>query len=660
MNIKLYIGSEQADFNERFNIVFSPGDIRDLGYGNNNKSYPLAIPLTKTNKRLLKYITQVDVKTEQAATGRLYLGEILVISGTVKVLGYNDYAAKVIIDSDDWMDPLKNSKLSALDLSAEDHALTSSTVEASWSASFPYYRYPMINYGGLMSLEQGPTAKWQPNDFVPMISIAKLITSILAGHTISSNWLASTFVKDLFILGKETASEEDFISNKKLKVIVNDVNDNYATGSSSTNLQVAIAKTVQFGGITTDEGADFTSETTYTVPVSGTYRFTAGLRMTNTAYGNPFFNIQDEDVTIEIRRNGSAIASAGNTNYLGVELLDGILYTADTGLIHLAAGDLITAYMDTRVYGNATSGTQTVTTYANLITNLENFWSIANRYTGIGATIQLEQYLPDMNKIDFLTAIRDIFNLRFWYDKQKRTIYIEPWDQFISATTVDLTSKIHFEDNPGEMISPSYGKEIVLNWEGDDRDVAYQEYMKVNAYGPGRKSIALNSIYAKKESDYKTAKFSTIMTGYSPVIQQPGMVQIYAEIPIYPYVFYNRLIGFNTKLVHWDGLTSGFTWNYNGTNKTTYPKISAVDFQYIYENYWMKLLHYIDQGKIYPFRMKVDPVFLNQFFTVIATATSEGFRPTYQVTIKGIKNNFILQKITSDGELAEIELILKQ
>jgi len=29
MNIKLFIGAEQADFNEDFNVLFSIGDIRD-------------------------------------------------------------------------------------------------------------------------------------------------------------------------------------------------------------------------------------------------------------------------------------------------------------------------------------------------------------------------------------------------------------------------------------------------------------------------------------------------------------------------------------------------------------------------------------------------------------------------------------------------------
>jgi hypothetical protein len=123
---------------------------------------------------------------------------------------------------------------------------------------------------------------------------------------------------------------------------------------------------------------------------------------------------------------------------------------------------------------------------------------------------------------------------------------------------------------------------------------------------------------------------------------------------------YDRKVGFNTRIVEWVGLTAGFTWYYETETKNTYPKIQALDFATIYTSNWMKLLHYIDKGKLLTIRMRADSIFLNQFVTVISTAANEGFRPIYLVTINEVDHYFFLQKIITDGELVEMELILKQ
>jgi len=155
MSIKLFIGTEQTDFDEKFNVVYSIADIRNQQLGNNNKTYPLTLPLTKTNKRLVKFIQQIDVKSEVSAVGRLYLNEILIISGTVTITNLDDYKVSLTITSDDWIEVLKDRRLTALDLSASDHALTHASVEDSWTASYPVYRYPMIDFGPLASGETG-------------------------------------------------------------------------------------------------------------------------------------------------------------------------------------------------------------------------------------------------------------------------------------------------------------------------------------------------------------------------------------------------------------------------------------------------------------------------------------------------------------------------
>ena len=670
-NIKLYIGNELADFNEVFNVVFSIGDIRDIGFGSNNKTYTLNLPLTKTNRKLLSFISQPDVKTELSSTGRLYLGDLLIISGKIVITDYSDYSAKIIITSDDWMDVRNNVKLSALDLSAYDHLLTHAVVEDSWASAYPFYRYPMINFGALASAETGSSAKWNPNDFIPMFSISQIITKILSPYTISSAWLASNFIKDLFIIAKETIATDDFINNKDLDVSVEALTDNNGT---------VVLPPLASGSATCDKVLLFLIETldqanawindTYTIPVTGTYRFTATLIFRNTAFGNGFLTITDELLVLRILQTRGAVVTTLYTftsaAYTGTELIDSITYTLETKYCHFIAGDTVT--VDVLVYCQATnstgSGDETVHVGTKTTSRLINVWNNVCKYPGLNKNISAEEMLPDMTQLEFLAAVRDIFNLRFWLDKNKQVVYIEPGDSFLSSFVVDLTNYVDFESISTELISQNYYKYITFKFKDDSSDKAYEEFLKT-ATSPGKKEITLNSIFTKPGSEIRESYFSSVITGYNHtiVLYTVNTPRIWAEIIDVPPTVFNRLANFNARIVEWKGLTAGFTWYYETETKTTYPKIQGLDYNDatnpIYANYLMKTFHYIDKGKLFTIRMKIKPGFLTEFLTVIKTATEEAFRPTYKITISGDDHYFFLQKVTSDGYIAELKLVLK-
>lgn len=666
-NIKLYIGSDQADFNEPFNVMFSIGDIRNMGFGNCNKSFTLNLPLTRTNKKLLKFISQVDVKSEPSATGRLYIGEQLIISGTVSVQSISDYFAKVIIDSDDWINALKDLKMTALDLSAHDHALTHTNVENSWSAAYPAYRYPMIYFGGLQSGESGSTAKWYPTDFIPMVSIVTLINKILSPYTISSAWIATSFVKDLFILCREFVADDDFIKDKAFDMNVQTASDN----QFSDTIDNGVTKdfTLTDGNIDlnegTDEGSDYSGPNNwYVVPETGTYHFTFVARPTTTMPVGITINSQQLIIAIKKTTGVTTITLATQTtNYVAANIFLNTNYTISTGYVHLTAGDKVfaTRYMTQNLTNTGVTKTITMN-FAIDTTRLYTTWGNANKYPGLNKNISLEEMLPDMTQIDFLAAIRDIFNLRFWFDKMKRTIYIEPWDSFLSSTVVNLTSYVAFESINTEIISQNYNKTIRLKWKEDTSDLAYKDYLKLYSIGPGSKDITLTSIYTKKGEDIREHPFSSLITGYNHTIgdTSTAVPRILNSELVSPFMIFDRKVGFNTRIVEWKGLTAGFTWYYDTDTQSNYPKIQGLDFATLYTTYWMKFFHYIDKGKILTAKIKTSPTFLMQFFTVIAVAANEGFRPTYKITIKDIDNYFFLQKVISDGFKTELELPLKQ
>jgi hypothetical protein len=303
-----------------------------------------------------------------------------------------------------------------------------------------------------------------------------------------------------------------------------------------------------------------------------------------------------------------------------------------------------------------------VTLQAAITSTLVNVWGNPNKYNGEGINMSLEEMLPDMLQLDFIAAIRDIFNLRFFMDKQKGNIYIEPWAQLLTEEIIDISEFIDFEDKPAETISQYYNKEIDLIWKDDTDDQAFVEYLKINTEGPGKKAIIMDSQFVISGVDSREHPFSSIIMGpnQSLGIYTVDVPRIWNIVPVSPFIMFDRKIGFNTRIVQWDGLTSGFSWNYQGTTKTQYPKIETIDWQDIYSNYWQKLFHYIDKGKLYTLKMKIKPGFLSQFLTVVNDSTKEGFRVTYQIAFENGVNNFFMQKITSDGNgLAEVELILK-
>ena len=147
MKIELYIGTTLCDFDEDINVNFSIGDIRDVSLGNLNKSYSIQLPLTKTNKAVLKHSHTPGSTDEVSSTGRIYVNGLQIIQGAVKVLSFSEDYAKIVISADDWIEAIMETDLMDIDFSAEDHDLTVANIVASWSAANAFYRYPMINFG---------------------------------------------------------------------------------------------------------------------------------------------------------------------------------------------------------------------------------------------------------------------------------------------------------------------------------------------------------------------------------------------------------------------------------------------------------------------------------------------------------------------------------
>jgi hypothetical protein len=479
-------------------------------------------------------------------------------------------------------------------------------------------------------------------------------------------WINKNYVKNLYILGTEKV-DTSFIVGKGLEATVSAATDNNSNIGIDPDDQQAIEleKTLEFLTETKDEASAFATNNTYTIPATGTYRFVATIILRNTCHTEEDMTIISESISIFLILNRGGVTYLDShvaPAYVATELIDAQTIVLDSGYYHFIAGDFIYVNIEAMCTAH-NDGLATKSVHLGTImgTKLVNVWNNCNLHPGRNAPIDLEKYIPDMSQLDFLVAIRDIFNLRFWMDKYRRQVYVEPWDTFLSSTVKDLTEFIDFSELPViEMISPSYSKDITLKWKDDTGDKAYEEYLK-SAVSPDKKEITLTSQFADSEPDVRTHVWSTVIMGYFELMQvySPLVAKIFnTNVPNYS--VYDRKVGFNTRIVEWKGMTSGLSFNYEGETKTTYPKIQGLSFDYIFTNWFQKLFHYIDKGKLFTIKMKINPIFLSQFLTVVNNAENEGFRPTYKITIDNIDNYFALQKITSDGESAECEFFLKQ
>jgi len=671
MNIELYIGTEQLEFNEPINVVFSIGDIRDLTLGNLNKSYTLNVPLTKTNRTILKHSETPGITDEITNKGRLYVNNMLIIAGTVIVLSVSQDYIKVIISADDWMEAMKNTNLRDIDFSDEDHELTKTNIVASWSAANAFYRYPMINFGQLVTPATGSQPHdWTVQDFVPIFRVIDIMEYIFSPWTIVSDWAATTYAKKLYILATEQIADNDFITYKGLEVHPSDSTVNRAGVSidllATEDIQLA-KDPVVLDDETTDEGTDFNNATyIYTVPEDGTYRFIFTWTSEGAGSG-AFFTVNSSDYDVNIEVNGSSVAQKTDTDAGGDDALNVTDETLDTGYIHLEEGDEVTVTVE--INANVTNDTgpdpDTFNIYLTADTMIEAIWSQWNRYPGKGKTITASDYMPDILAIDFIRAVKHLANLRFFADYQNQNIYIEPAQTFFAIDgETDLSELQDNEDYTLEPVSKNYNKYVILGLIEDEKDKAYMEYKESQGI-TDQKTITLTSEYAEDgEQEMINSLFAHSGTGFFQEILAYGLsvLKIYGNQEYIsdeqPYPEY-RATGWEPRLVTWEGLTAGISFDIDDTTYNTYPKILAADFDDLYSNYWITSIHRIDKNMILTIRIKLPKGTMNQLRTVINDSSQEGFRTRYKLFIRNQYIYGYLNKVTTDGDISECEFILK-
>lgn len=684
--IQLYIGTDLLDFNERVNVKRQVNDYRNPAVGGNVTSYTLKIPLTRKNRPLLGFIDDVRSRAEVTEQARLIADGMEIIRGKMRILRANSDRCTVIIEGNDWVADIAG--ISIKDLSwagGDEHIFTSANIEGSWTAAVgAFYRYPLINFAELVSGDTGSGGSTvYPYDFYMAWNIQDIVTKMLldAGYTLEgSGFFATTFGRALYILGAGRPVENDFISGKNLKVYVTNDTDNQDSaligGGGSEGL--SLAQTLDFNSEDEDEGEDFNIGTgRYTVPVTGTYRFQneVDIFCTFNRVGGSWTPTANS-VEVSIRKNGTTdIEKVTNNNITALDSGNNV-YSLDTGFVHLEAGDTIETYIDIQASGtNDTGGALTAFLF---ITNgintsyMQNVWSEQNLWPGIGRTISPSEYLPDMDSVELLKALKEAFNLRFWVDRNNKTVYAETSNDFYGSTVIDWSDKIDYSRSPElEVLASNYKKNQKFRWLPASGDNAYTNFVSANGI-PFEKHLVLDSEYVKAGTDERVNPvFAPTITGVMAQIGHQEVPRIFGSAEFVsssrPYPAF-RAKNWEPRIMEWKGLVAMPNGQFNyydeisdttPVNYTTFPSMETPDMNDMFDEYFLKDWSRIENNKIVPCTLKLTPSEIMKFMTVVGTAANEGFRATYKVNIEGIDMYYLVASIVTDGDRVKAELIQK-
>lgn len=687
---QLYIGLDLLDFNAEINVKRQVNDYRDPAIGSSVKSYTLEIPLTINNRKILGFVDDVRSRVEVTEVARLVVNGMEVIRGKFRIFSADRFAVRAIIEGSDWINDIAGVSIKDLEWDGT-HEFKSSNIVNSWTAAAgAFYRYPLINFSELWSGDYGSGGSdIYPWEFYPMWNIQDIVTNLFleAGYTLDTNGFFHTSIgQTLYLLSKGAPVSDDFITGKNTDVYVDDIADNtdYTTIGSFGSGTVTLNQVLVIEGETEDEGGDFHTGTyRYTAPEAGTYRFQSQLKVhSDMNLELSDYTVTADAITWQIRKNGGAatLDSYSNTETSAPFNFDnsGTVWNLDTGYFHMEAGDYIDVFITLTCSGdNLNPGTVYPDIYVSAGANVSYLraeWDSQNLWPGIGKTMSPADYLPDIDGVSFLKGLKEAMNLRFFVDRNNRTVYIETSDDFYGSTIIDWSDKIDYSQGIDlEVISTNYKQNQLFKWMPDTSDKAYTNEVAANGI-PYAHELYLDSEYVKPGTDERqNPTFSPTPLGVMAQIGHwgTGLVprifggdDFVSSSRAYPAA---RAKSWLPRMFEWYGMRSLLSGNFDyhayigatPTNYTTFPGAVAVDMEDMFNDYLAKDWNRINKNKIVTVTLVLAPSEIMKFMTVVGTAANEGFRATYKLNIEGVDMLFICSKIITDGDRVQAEFIQK-
>ncbi len=584
---KIFIGGEQVDLFDRdklrLALTYSIADINKIESRSSGTSKTITLPATHNNNKIFGFGTDVNssgaLDQNERRTAHIEVGGTVLLRGFAKINknivknrnNIGQYQVVIIGDNGDWKEKLSENNVNELDYSDQDHIYNKANIDLSETVSTNRdYVYPLINYGATLG---GHPVTGNNNvhdvlveDRFPALNVKRIFDRMFngIGYKIDSNFLNSDFFKKLYLpfTNELFRHVDNFREDNLFRAgLLSDLPFNSITSGSTITVPFD-NETVEFF----DTGNNFdTSTFEYTVHEKSEQNFKCQIEVSVLD--------QVQDITfakLEILKNGITLISTGdfflNDNQT-------IILNLETGFVTFNKNDKISVSF--RI--------STVVFRTAILRKQNTFFSndIVPTITA-NTNVEFNENLPDINQLDFIKGIKDLFNLYFLSDVDTRTVFIEPRDEFYKSRAIDWTDK--FDKSKDEIITylnDKLKKKITYRYQDDSNDGWVQQIESENDIIIASNEITNPNKFVKDEQNAGTNLFApTIMRPFDFIGLLISKVPTLNKDAILHPDISEKTTNFKTRILYFDSVRTtetGESWFFEGVERTDYPYFYSVD-----------------------------------------------------------------------------------
>lgn len=531
---KVYINDSEVDLYDPYDldlaITLAVAEANDITTRKKSNTKTLKFPGTGNNKVIFGHpedvnsIVNIDQQEKpkviiEADGTEIFRGFIKVQAATSLDDKVVEYVGVCTGTNGDWIERIGKANVNELDYSDQNHTNDITTVDGSEIVTTGReYVYDLIDRGEFSGQLWSNNSKRAVSilDRFPALSFTSIFKRIFdsIGYTISSNFYSSSFFQKLYWIFTNVELKHPDTYNADLVCtaqsnVAKKVIHNVAVSNPYTWLSMYFNKPDTFSPITNPSGAfQFMNDSQYFCLGKGRYTFKATINFNATAFGYPN-NTPTGDYL------GYVIFTFKKVN----RYKDGIAYVA-------GADATSQQYSRPAVNGVYNFGVKTITKTFDLEFGdeiyleaqyyfykvLGNEYFEVTQYTfeclevqgslGMGENqyVDWAYNLPDVLQLDFITGVKELFNLHFQADPINRVVYFEPRDDFYNGSTLDWSDKL---DNSKEIktifTGSNLSKIMQYKYKSDANDKFVNEWEKQNKKTFGGIDVDVNNVFAKND-----------------------------------------------------------------------------------------------------------------------------------------------------------------
>jgi hypothetical protein len=480
--LRLVLDGNEMDLydNESVNLTLQFADIQNINTATGTFSQTFRLPATDNNLDFFGFIdnpSSVDgINMKQNIEAELYTDSVPIVSGFCQVKNIYQQKEKyadievLFLGAPSLRSKINGKLLSDLDLSAYDHTLNIANIQDSWAAtgSLPFageVRYGLIDKGSNWSVPENPpwtdTNGLYQGELSPFIRAKDIFDAIMdeAGYTYDSDFLDGTGsgnFSEIYMpcIANQTIASEDAEDESAGVGLNGDMTGTYALN------KLLLVDNIANGSDPSDNWTN-TGGYEYTVPESGYYKLDFHCRWEKTTSAH--------FVKVYLYKNGASIgtlidttasssgftiprvSASGDTIFDTVQFQDAanaglINNTVTTNGFFFETGDTISIYRElsgttAKIWGGST-GTPTVGLWSTTWLTITPTIDVSS-----GLNVTMAENVPEMQQLDFVLGLQQMFNLVFVPDKNKPNhLLIEPFTDYTSTGTAkDWTDRVDYD-----------------------------------------------------------------------------------------------------------------------------------------------------------------------------------------------------------------------